>query len=91
MSKPKGQKGKTKSGFEYEIPAHHLDNYELLELFAEVDENPLVVPKLITLLLGTEQKDRLIEHLRTEDGNVPIESVTNELTEIMKESDEVKN
>ena len=35
-------KGKTKTGFEYEFDEKILKNYELVELLAEVDDNPLV-------------------------------------------------
>ena len=49
-------KGKTSSGFEYEIAEGSLNNYELLESISELDENTLVLPKVVNLLLGKEQK-----------------------------------
>lgn len=53
-------KGKTKSGFKYEVNSDSLNDYELIEIIAEVDVNPLLLPKLIVKLLGVEQKDKLI-------------------------------
>lgn len=84
-------KGITKSGFAFEIQEESLDNYELLEVMAEVDTNPLLVPKLVTMLLGETQKKKLMEHLRTEHGTVPIKLVTAELTDIFESSNDVKN
>ena len=48
-------KGKTKTGFKYEITGERLENYELIESLSEVDENPLLLPKTVNLLLGKEQ------------------------------------
>lgn len=84
-------KGKTKSGFEYEIPDENLNNFELLEAIAEVDENPLIVPKLLHLLLGKEQATKLKDHLRTEKGMVPTEKINDEITEIFESQSETKN
>ena len=38
-------KGKTKSGFKYEVSDDMLNNYELIEVLADVDTNPLLLPK----------------------------------------------
>lgn len=82
--------GKTKSGFEYEVSDAAMNNYELVEVLAEVDANPLLLPRLLKMLLGDEQKKRLMNHLRTEDGNVPIDAVSDEIMEIFK-SGKAKN
>lgn len=82
--------GKTKSGFEYEVSDAAMNNYELVEVLAEVDANPLLLPRLVKMLLGDEQKKRLMNHLRTEDGNVPIDAVSDEIMEIFK-SGKAKN
>lgn len=83
-------KGKTKSGFEYEVADAAMNNYELVEVLAEVDTNALLLPKLVNMLLGGEQKNRLLEHLRTEDGNVPIDAISAEIMEIFQ-SGKLKN
>lgn len=83
-------KGKTKSGFEFEISKRVLDNYELMEVIAEADENPMLIPKVLTMLLGDSKKD-LMEHVREKDGIVPAEKMMNELADIFESTNETKN
>ena len=83
--------GKTKTGFEFKIEDAVLNDYELLELFAEVDENPLLVPKLVKTILGEKQKNALIEHVRNENGIVPTDKIAAELEDILTSSAETKN
>lgn len=83
--------GKTKSGFEYKIPKENLDNYELIEVIAEAQENPLLFPKMVNLLLGEEQAKRLKEHCRNENGIVSTEKLSQEITEIFESQKEIKN
>lgn len=83
-------KGKTNSGFEYEISDSTLNDYELLELFAEVDTKPILIVKIVNKMLGIDGKKRLADHLRLEDGTVPIDKMTSEVMEIMK-SGKTKN
>lgn len=79
------KKGKTKSGFEFQIEDSNLDNMELLDALAEIDGgNVAALPRASALLLGNEQKKSLYNHLRSEKGNVPMESFMDEITEIMK-------
>lgn len=86
------RKGKTKSGFEFQIDEKVADNVEILEAIAEVEENEYKLPKLITMVLGEEQKKRLYDHLRTKKGNVPIKKTYEEFTEILELSGQkVKN
>lgn len=84
-------KGKTSSGFEYEIPEENLDNYELLEALGEAQENPLLFSKSVNLLLGKEQTEELKDHLRTDTGVVPAQMMTNEIMEIFRNEKETKN
>lgn len=84
-------KGKTTSGFEYEISKARLENYELIEALSEVDENPLVLPKTVNLLLGKEQANELKDHLRDDEGLVSTEKLTNEIMEIFQNQSETKN
>lgn len=83
-------KGKTSTGFEFEIPEKRLNNYELMEALAEEEENPLAVVKIVNLLLGKSQAKRLKDHVRDEDGIVDSERLTEELKEIF-EQQKVKN
>ena len=84
-------KGKTSKGFEFEVSEEALDNMELVEIIAGVDENPLLFPKLCEMMLGKEQKRRLYEYFRTEDGRVPIEDISDTVQEIFNTSDDSKN
>ena len=77
-------KGKTSTGFEFDIEDERLDDMELVDIMAEIDENPLLMAKLCKMLLGDEQKKRLYDHLRNEEGRVPIEATTNAIQEIFK-------
>lgn len=85
------KKKKTSTGFIYSINENVLNNFELLELFAEVDENPLLLPKVLTMILGKDGKKALYDHVRLEDGTVPADKISNELLEIINGSKEVKN
>ena len=84
-------KGKTSTGFEFDIEDERLDDMELVDIMAEIDENPLLMPKLCKMLLGEEQKKRLYVHLRSEDGRVPIEATTNAIQEIFNSPGDLKN
>ena len=84
-------KGKTKSGFSYELDKERLNNYEFLEAIEELEENPLVLSRVVNLLLGKEQTKKLKDHLRTENGIVPTEKMSEEITEIFQNQGETKN
>lgn len=84
-------KGKTTSGFEYQISKARLENYELIEALSEVDENPLLLPKTVNLLLGKEQAQKLKDHLRDEDGLVSSEKLSSEIMDIFQNQKETKN
>ena len=84
-------KGTTKSGFKYEIEKERLNNYELIETIVELDTNPLIITKTVDLLLGKEQTKRLKDHLRTESGLVPLDKISDEVTEIFQNQSATKN
>ena len=65
-------KGKTETGFKFEVNDNIAEDYELIEMIAEVDENPLVTPKLLNKLLGKEQVKALKDHIREDDGTVNV-------------------
>lgn len=84
-------KGKTSSGFDYEIPKENLNNYELVEVLGEMEENPLLISKTVNLLLGKEQAKDLKDHLRTEGGTVPTDKMSEEIMEIFESQNDTKN
>ncbi|MDB7642447.1 hypothetical protein PND20_06580 [Ligilactobacillus ruminis] len=75
-------KGKTKTGFEYEFDENLFKDYELVELLAEVDDNPLVLPQIFKKLIGDRVKD-LKDHVRDENGVVDIEKMVIEFEDII--------
>ena len=76
-------KGKTKSGFCFEIDETGLDDIEFVEALADLEEDALKLPKVCNMLLGKEQKAKLYDHLRNENGKVPVTDVSNAIVEIM--------
>lgn len=84
-------KGKLKNGFNFELDPDLLNDYELLEMISEGQTNPLVIPKLITKVLGEKQKNNLINYLKKKTGKVTIEDMELALTEIFTKSKALKN
>lgn len=85
-------KGITKTGFSYELEDNVFDNMELVDTIAEATENdPVAVSRLVKLVLGTEQRKRLYDHLRTEDGRVPTAAVIETVGEIFTSFGQGKN
>jgi len=84
-------KGKTKSGFHYLIPEKRLNNYNLLEVIGELEDNPFVMPKVLKLLLGDDQTQKLKKHLADKDGLISMDDMNNEIQEIFESQKPVKN
>lgn len=84
-------KGKTTSGFEYKIDYKRVDDMELIEVFAELDANPVVLPRALEMLFGKEGKKALYDHVRTESGEVPVSAIEKEMSEILSSVDLLKN
>jgi hypothetical protein len=82
--------GVTKSGFAYSILEKNIKNYELVEALGELDTNPLALPRVLNLLLGKEQTQKLKDHVRDEDGIIDTEKVTLELEDIFKAQERLK-
>ena len=58
----------------------------------EMDEGDMTKTiSVLNRLLGTEQKERLKEHLRMENGRVPASKMMNEIGEIFGNIKEGKN
>lgn len=91
QKKAKMLEGKTASGFDYKIPEDNLNNYELVEVLGEMEENPLLIAKTVNLLLGKEQAKELKDHLRTDGGTVPTDKMSEEIMEIFESQKETKN
>lgn len=84
--------GVTKNGFKFEITDERTDNMELIDAMADIDDgNILAVSKVLTLLLGPEQKKKMYDFVRTEDGIVSAQTVSEMIVEILAAKKETKN
>lgn len=73
----------TKSGFKISMNPDVADNMELLDALAQANDDGISIVKVANMLLGTDDKRRLYDHLRTDDGRVPMEPFMAEIEEIL--------
>jgi len=79
------EKGKTKSGFEFEIDESVFDDWDMLERLNAIDKGEATnVVDVARDVLGAEQLERLKTHLRDEDGRLTITAMTDALGEIFE-------
>ena len=84
-------KGKTAAGFAYEVDPDVLNDMELMESIADVDSNPLLLPKVIRSVLGDAQKVAFYNHYRAENGKVPVDVASAAFVEILSTNNQGKN
>ena len=87
-------KGKTKTGFEFELDNELIDDYEVLEMYEDITETGLGVRKLLIKLIGEDGYNRLKEHCRKKDGTISAKRIGHEMNDIMSTNvgdTEVKN
>ena len=85
-------KGKTESGFEFEINKDKLDDMEFIDLLADLkDGDTLKFSRIADFMLGKEQKAKLYEHLRKVHGQARIGLFADEMRQILTCNGEVKN
>lgn len=84
-------KGKTKSGFEFEINEEQLNDYRFLKEVARVEDNPLRFPFLLEKMLSEDQEERLMKHLEDDNGRVDPQKVMEEVKDIFQSTHELKN
>lgn len=76
---------RTSSGFEINIDLARFNNAELLDALSDMNAgDALAVSRVLTFILGKEDKKRLYDHLREEDGRVPIEKLNKEIEDIFE-------
>ena len=83
--------GKTDSGFEYNVSKDVANDYELVEILGDLEENPLLLTKLVNKVLGKEQANKLKEHIRNEEGIVSTDVMMKEVMAIFNGEKEIKN
>lgn len=75
----------TKDGFAVELSEEALDNVELLDALARCRTPTFCLWAAPSAsLMGKEQTKKLYDHLRTEDGRVPVVALSNALGELME-------
>ena len=93
--------GKTKTGFEFELDEEAKDDMEFLDALVDFTKgNKARFPELVSIFFGEEQKRKLYEHCRSENGRVLASKVEIELINVLdairemsekSEKSEVKN
>lgn len=83
--------GKTQSGFQFKLKEEKLDDMEVLEYLANVDDDLTELPKLLTLFLGDSQKKKLYDHVKKIEGRVSISKTYAELMDIFRVAGEKSN
>lgn len=74
----------TNSGFSVEVNASAADDLEFLDLICELDDgNPRAYRGILDKLMSKDDQKRLFDHVRTDDGRVPVSAITVELTDII--------
>ena len=72
------------NGLELDVNESALDNMELFDALAEMTEgNALALSNVVKLMLGNENRKKLYDYIRLEDGTVPIGQIDKCVTEIM--------
>lgn len=84
--------GTTKSGFAFSLEDEVLDDYELLESISRVDHGDYsCLTEVVDRLLGEEQREKLKNHVRKENGRVSAAALLDEVTQIFAATNEIKN
>ena len=74
---------KTSSGFSCDVDESAMNDMELLEDLAAIDRGDIsVLPGALSRIVGSENKRKLYDHVRI-NGRVPIDSVSQEIGEII--------
>lgn len=83
--KEKVIKGITKTGFTFEIKEDVTNDFELVELLGELQNNNVgAMSPLFIKLLGDAQFKELKEHVRNESGTVQLDKIMNELSDMLE-------
>lgn len=81
---------KLNDGYTISINKKRTRNMLLIDALRESEKDPYAISDVCTLLLGDEQKNKLYDHFRDDEGIVDSEDIANAITKIF-ESDELKN
>lgn len=86
-------KGKTTSGFKFEIEDDVMDDYDLVIMFGKYRKAPSmdIVVDIAIKMLGEEQHQALMDHLRDDRGKLKATDMVHALEEIENALPSVKN
>ena len=77
-------KGKTSTGFEFDIDSRAVKDVRFVRRLAAAQKDGTLWPDVIESALGAEQFDRLCDHITDADGYQSIENLTIEFSEIVE-------
>lgn len=89
-------KGKTKSGFKFDVNEAMLDDWETVKAIADMDSGDASrsiqgIVKFVGMILGDDEK-LLVDHIRGKNnGACPREVMFEEVVEIINSVKEIKN
>lgn len=85
-------RGKTESGFEFELEEEVLDDWELLECFRNIDKGEAeYIIDAAKILLGEEQYEKLKIFMKEKHGRVKSSLMAVEIANIFSSTKEGKN
>lgn len=90
------RKGITTTGFAFEYDERKMDDMRFVDLLATIideDSEDLKIvssaSKIISMILGNEQKAKLYDHIASQhEGRVPVDVVMSELNNIIQPNEE---
>lgn len=75
----------TSTGFSCNVNELAADDIEFLDLLCDLDDGEIkAYRKVLKKLLSDDDIKRLFDHVRTEDGRVPVSAISAELVDIIK-------
>ncbi|MBP2057014.1 hypothetical protein J2Z60_000176 [Lactobacillus colini] len=77
--------GVTKTGFRYHVERDVIDDMELIDLLADLEDGSIsALPKILVKLLGEKQKRALYDHCKDKmSSRIPSSKVMSEIQDIM--------
>lgn len=81
-------KGELKNGFKFEIDDDIQDDMELIDAIAAADENPAKISTVVYMMLGEDQRKKLYDHVRGENGKVSAKAIGECIMEMIEASGE---
>lgn len=72
-------------GFEVKVKAKNFDDYEFLDTMKELTEgNVFAFPKIVNMLFDSEEKARILDHIRDGEGVASATGMEKIVTEVFQ-------